>query len=116
MPLVHLRTSASLPASVKTRLLADLSRACAEIIGKPEAYVMSVVDDGVAMLFAGEPGPTALVEVRSIGGLGPAVNGRLARRVGELVTAATGAPGARTYASFTDVPASDWAHDGETFG
>ncbi len=116
MPLVHLRTSTTLAAPVKARLLADLSRACAEIIGKPEDYVMSVVEDGVSMLFGGEPGPTALVEVRSIGGLGPAVNGRLARRVSELVGAATGVPGQRTYVSFADVAPGDWAQDGETFG
>jgi phenylpyruvate tautomerase PptA (4-oxalocrotonate tautomerase family) len=77
---------------------------------------MSIVEDGVSMLFGGEPGPVALVDVRSIGGLGPAVNGKLARRLGELVTAAAAVPGARTYVSFTDVAAHDWAQDGETFG
>jgi len=116
MPLVHLRTSATVPAQARARLLADLSAACAATIGKPEAYVMAVVEDGLSMLFGGEAGPTALVEVRSIGGLGPAVNGKLARRVGELVTAATGVPGGRTYVSFTDVAPTDWAQDGETFG
>jgi phenylpyruvate tautomerase PptA (4-oxalocrotonate tautomerase family) len=100
----------------KARLCAELSRTCAETIGKPEAYVMAVVADGLAMSHGGRPGPTAFIDIRSIGGLSASVNKRLSERLCALVTKTAGIPGERIYLAFTDVAATHWGHDGGTFG
>jgi hypothetical protein len=116
MPLIRLETSARLADEAKARLAAQLSGLGAELLGKPEQYVMVVVADGLAMLHAGAPGPAAFLDVRSIGGLGGRTNAALAERLCQAVTAATGVPGDRTYLNFTSLRASDWGHDGGTFG
>ncbi len=115
MPLIRLDTTETIPADQKAALCQKLSKACAGTIGKPESYQMAVVRDGVAMSFAGTPGPVAFVEVRSIGGLTPEVNRKLAEKVCKLVTETLKIPGERIYLNMLDVPATAWGHDGDTF-
>jgi Macrophage migration inhibitory factor (MIF). len=116
MPFIRLETSMSLSGDVKTRLCAELSRACAEVIGKPETYVQAIISDGATMLHAGKPGSAAFVDVRSIGGLSSKTNKALAKRLCDLIHTATQISGERIYLNFTDVAATHWGHDGGTFG
>lgn len=116
MPFVHLQISEGLEPEAKARLATELSRACAEALGKPESYVMVAVSDAVAMLHAGKAGGAAFLDVRSIGGLSPKVNQALCRRLCEIVARAANVPSHRTYLNFTDVAAANWGHDGGTFG
>ncbi len=116
MPLIKLEMSGECTQQVKDELCLELSRICAEGIGKPEAYVASLVVCGVAAAFGGELADSAFVEVRSIGGLGKEVNTRLSKMICHCVEEKTGIPGGRVYVNFTDVPASAWGHDGSTFG
>jgi phenylpyruvate tautomerase PptA (4-oxalocrotonate tautomerase family) len=116
MPYVRLETTEVLRPEAKQVLGAQLSRICADTIGKPEKYVQAVVLDGVALLHGGAPGPAAFVDVRSIGGLTPAVCQALAQKVCATLKGALNVPGRRVYLNFTDVPAAQWGHDGSTFG
>ncbi len=116
MPFVRVETTERIPERDKARLGAELSRRCAEIIGKPEAYMMVSVHDEVSMLFAGKAGPSAFVDVRSIGGLSPAVNRALSASLCEIVGDVAHVPAERVYLNFTDVAASSWGHDRATFG
>ena len=69
MPLINVRTS--LPALQDgPALLQELSSELASQTGKPEAYVMTLLELGVPMTFAGNHEPCAYVEVKSIGALG----------------------------------------------
>ena len=116
MPLIALETNKPLTVAQRAELCEKLSRAAAEAIGKPEAYVQAIIRPGEpAMRHGGADGPAAFVEVRSIGGLGKKANGELSKRVCALLEAA-GIPGSRVYLNFVDVPAANWGHDGATFG
>ena len=115
MPLIKLETTATFDEPRRHALCGALSRLAAEVIGKPEQYVQTIVAGGLAMLHGGAPGPAAFVEVRSIGGLSAKVNRTLAARICGLL-AEHGIPGERVYLNFTDVSASAWGHDGATFG
>ena len=68
MPLIQIKTNVMLPEKQREARLAPVSRLLAEITGKPETYCM-VVYEHAAMLFAGDPGPAAFLDVRGIGGL-----------------------------------------------
>ena len=116
MPLVRLETTEKVQPDRKASLCARLSALCAEAIGKPEEYQMAIVADGLTMLRSGKPGPAAFVDIRSIGGLTPRVNGVLSARICRLLEEELGIPGARVYLVMTDVRADDWGHDGGTFG
>lgn len=112
MPLINLRTSL---ASVDDGdgLLQQLSSLLAEQTGKPEAYVMTLLETGVPMTFAGSLEPCAYVEVKSIGALRPQA---MTAAFCDLISARTGIPANRIYIGFEDVPASCWGWNGSTFG
>ena len=112
MPLINLRTSL---ASVDRRdeLLLELSAKLAEQTGKPEDYVMTLLETNVPMTFGGSSAPAALVEVKSIGALHPSA---MTAAFSELITARTGIPADRIYITFDDVPASAFGWNGSTFG
>lgn len=115
MPLLKLETTVSMSEDERKPLLASLSKAVAEIIGKPEQYVI-VTASQAAMLMSGSPGDAALVDVRSIGGLSGDVNQKLSQWVCKLLSEALGVPPNRVYLNFTDVEAANWGWNGSTFG
>ena len=115
MPLLRLETSAALPEDKRKAMLASLSKAVAETIGKPEQYVM-VTASQAAMLMSGKPGDAAFVDIRSIGGLGEDVNRKLSQQVCELLKDSLGFSRDRVYLNFTEVHAGNWGWNGSTFG
>jgi hypothetical protein len=68
MPLLKLETTVALPDEKKKSLLAALSKAVADTIGKPEQYVM-VSGSQSAMSLSGKAGrPPSLTSAASAGG------------------------------------------------
>jgi len=112
MPLINLRTNIS---SIKDadQLLKGLSVALASATGKPEAYVMTLLETGIPMTFAGSDEACAYLEIKSIGSLKPPA---MSAQFCELINSSLGIPRDRIYISFHDVSASDWGWDGRTFG
>lgn len=114
MPLIHIQTSAPAPADA-TPLLKEVSREVAALLGKPERYVMVLLQGNVAMSFGGDGAPCAYVDVRSIG----ALDGDQPQRVsGELCSRLSrhlGIASDRIYIGFEDVPGRLWGWNGGTF-
>lgn len=115
MPLLQLHTSAAIADAERGALLQSASKLIAETLGKPEAYVMVALRQG-PMCMAGELGPAAFADLRSIGGLSPAVNKRLAAKLCALIEQALHIAPERIFLNFTDVPPASWGHNGDTFG
>jgi phenylpyruvate tautomerase PptA (4-oxalocrotonate tautomerase family) len=115
MPLLTLQTSVTLSNQQRYDLLAPLSKIVAECIGKPERYVMVSVST-VALLMDGYEAPAAYADLRSIGGLSPAVNRKLSERICALLKERLGIPPDRVYLGFTSVSAENWGWNGGTFG
>ncbi len=115
MPLIHVQTSAVTPAD-PAPLLRELSREMASLLGKPERYVMTLLNGAVPMSFGGECTPCCYVEVKSIGRLDGDQPQRISATVCSLLERHLGLPGARIYIGFEDVPARLWGWDGGTFG
>lgn len=112
MPLINVRTSLPTLADPEA-LLKELSAALAQQTGKPEGYVMTLLEVGVPMTFAGSSEPCAYVEIKSIGSLRPPA---MTAAFCELIEARTGIPSQRVYVAFEDVKASNWGWNGSTFG
>jgi phenylpyruvate tautomerase PptA (4-oxalocrotonate tautomerase family) len=115
MPLLRLETTVALTEDKQQALLASLSKNIADTIGKPQQYVM-VTASQVAIQMSGSPGDAAFVDVRSIGGLTDEVNRKLSQKVSQLLQGSLGIPPNRIYLNFTDVQASHWGWNGNTFG
>ncbi len=56
MPTLRIQTNAQVPAEGRAGLLARASRTVAEMLDKPESYVMVLLEDGRDLLFAGRGG------------------------------------------------------------
>ena len=115
MPLLSIKTSAPAPAEADA-LLGDLSRELAGWLGKPERYVMTLLETDLPMAFAGDQAPCAYVEVKSIGALNGDRPASISAALCNLLAQRLGVPGDRIYISFEDVPGRMWGWDGGTFG
>jgi phenylpyruvate tautomerase PptA (4-oxalocrotonate tautomerase family) len=117
MPLLTVHTSApELPEDKAQAFLRKLSSAVAEILGKPERYMMTCLAPRSSMTFGDSADPACAVEVKSIGALSGDKPKRLTEAVCRLVQEHLRVPKDRVYVVCTDVPASLWGHDGSTFG
>jgi phenylpyruvate tautomerase len=114
MPLIRVHTSAAAPANAGP-LLQELSHQLASLLGKPERYVMTSLQAGLAMTFGGDPAPACYVEVKSIGALDAARIARLCSVLCDLLHSQLGVPPDRTYISFEDVAPQLWGWDGRSF-
>ena len=112
MPLINVRTSLPEVAD-SAALLKELSAALAQQTGKPESYVMTLLETAVPMTFAGNSEPCAYVEIKSIGALTPPA---MSDQFCDLINSSLGIPKNRIYIGFDDVKASDWGWNGRTFG
>ena len=117
MPLIQLDTSCDLSDSEKRNTIAkEISRLAAVCTGKPEKYVMAAVRDNVTMTMSGEPAPAALVSVKSIGSLTKEVNQKLTAEICQMLKKELGISGDCVYATFEELPPTNWGWNSATFG
>ncbi|KAH0652363.1 hypothetical protein KY289_030041 [Solanum tuberosum] len=106
MPTLNLFTNLPVDAVIASDILKDATKAVAKIIGKPESFVMILLNGGVPIAFAGTEAPAAYGELISIGGLGPSVNGKLSSTIAEILQTKLSIDSDRFYIKFYDSPVS----------
>jgi phenylpyruvate tautomerase PptA (4-oxalocrotonate tautomerase family) len=118
MPLLSVRTSAAAPAAADLDgLLREISGRIASHLGKPEAYVMTAFEGGVAMTFAGSGAqPVAYLELKSVGRLTPQTTAAVSADLCALLEERLGVPAARIYIEFAAAEGYLWGWNGRTFG
>ena len=111
MPLITIRTSLTdFPKS--NEFLKTVSKEISLLTGKPERYVMTLLETKVSMTFAGSTDPTCYVEVKSIGSLSPKeISGSLCKTIEHW----TDIPSSRIYICFDDIQGQMWGFNGTTF-
>ena len=67
MPYLMVQTNQKLDSQQEQTVTAEASRLVAGQLGKPEGYVMTALESGVAMSFAGSDAPCAYMELKSLG-------------------------------------------------
>ncbi|XP_062164782.1 uncharacterized protein LOC133871358 [Alnus glutinosa] len=115
MPTLNLFTNLPVDAVMASDILKDATKAVAKIIGKPESYVMILLNGGVPIAFAGTEEPAAYGELISIGGLGASVNGKLSSTIAEILQTKLSIDSSRFYVKFYDVERSFFGFNGSTF-
>ncbi|WP_320170017.1 phenylpyruvate tautomerase MIF-related protein [Maridesulfovibrio sp.] len=107
MPYIGVETNLDLGGGAE-EFVADLSKLVAEILGKPESYVMVAVHDKLHMSFGGSSKPTAMLALKSLG-LESAQCAGLSASLCGFMTEKIGIPADRIYIEFSD-------HDRSMFG
>ena len=114
MPYLKIQTNESLAAEQTAALLTRASSLVADLLGKPERYVMVAVDAGAPMLFAGGDAPAAYLELKSIG-LPESMTPKLSAGLCTLMQEALGVDRERVYIEFHDAARAMWGWNGGTF-
>ena len=112
MPFIQISTSSK--SLIDNILLQkEISKMVADLTGKPEKYVMTMIQSDSNMTFAGSEEPCCFVKLKSIGSLNPSL---MSKALCELITSKTNIKTDRIYIEFIDVKASNWGFNSSTFG
>jgi phenylpyruvate tautomerase len=116
MPLVRVQLSVAVDPKTEQSILKSLSSAVASLLGKPEGYLMVVLDPRAEILMGGSSEPAAFCEVRSVGTISSSQAASLSAKICEILAQQAKVPGERIYLNLAGVPGAMWGHDGGTFG
>jgi phenylpyruvate tautomerase PptA (4-oxalocrotonate tautomerase family) len=115
MPLVKVECSGTFSGEKKAEACLALSKICSAAMGKPEAYVMCAIIDGMSAVMVGKAGACAFVDVKGIGGFSASVNGKLSSEICSCLEKKLAISPSSVYINFTDISASNWGWNGKTF-
>ena len=112
MPLIQINLSSK--SVVEDNLLQEkISELVADLTGKPEDYVMTIIQNNSQMTFAGTDQPCCFIKLKSIGSINPS---SMSKSLCELISSKTNIKTNRVYIEFIDVKASNWGFNSSTFG
>ena len=112
MPLIEINTS--FKSTVEINLLQkEISKMVADLTGKPENYVMTMIQSDTLMTFAGSDEPCCFIKLKSIGSLNPS---KMSKSLCDLIASKTNIRTNRIYVEFVDVKATNWGFNSSTFG
>jgi len=114
MPYLKIETNVNVNPEQHAELLQRASSKVAELLGKPESYVMISLQANVPMLFAGSNAPLAYLELKSIG-LPQARTTRISAGLTALVGDVIGVASERVYIEFADAERPMWGWKARTF-
>ena len=112
MPFIQINTSSK--SEVDSDFLQkEISKKIADLTGKSENYVMTMIQSNTQMSFAGSDEPCCFIKVKSIGSLNPSL---MSKSLCELIASKTNINTNRIYIEFIDVKGSNWGYNSSTFG
>lgn len=114
MPTLKIQTNVEPTGDRRHPFLKAASSKVAEVLGKPESYVMVMLQTNPDMLFAADDAPLAYLELKSLGlpeDKTPALSAALCALIEEYF----GVPPQRIYIEFASPPRHMFGWDGGTF-
>ncbi len=115
MPMIRIQTNIDIEPERKANLMTNVMVAGAELLDKPESYMMVIIDDGMQIQLSGTSDPCAFLDVRSVGTITEEQVSNLSGKLSEITGNSTGIGAGRIYINFTSVPPEMWGFDGKTF-
>lgn len=114
MPYLKIQTNLPLSKKAERAVLRNASQLVAELLEKPESFVMVALQPNTPMVFAGSDEPVAFLELKSIGLPGKRTKD-LCEALCKLMEGHLGIPSDRVYVKFIDVKRGMWGWKGDTF-
>lgn len=114
MPLLRVTTNQPITDDKQQDVVAQLSASVAEMLGKPENYVMVIVQHNPLMSFAGSSDPTAYIELKSLG-LPEDRTTDFSASICQHVDYLLNIPPDRTYIEFSSPARHFWGWNSDTF-
>ena len=114
MPCIQFKTNKKLTDEQKQQLPILLSAKTAELVGKPEMYVMAIVEDNLPMSMSATADPTAYIEFKSIN-LPEDETKRISASLCQLIHEQLSIDSKRTYIEFSNAQRHLWGWNEGTF-
>lgn len=114
MPTLRILTNVTVPSEQREALLSRASSAIAQMLAKPESYVMVILEDGRDLVFGGTPAPAAYLELKSLG-LSENQTRGYSRALCDLLDKTLGVAAERVYIEFAAPPRQLFGWNGSTF-
>lgn len=115
MPYCQIVTNKTLERSESERMARAASALVAEMVGKPESYVMVRVEANSVLIFGGDDEPTCFVSLASLG-LPHSETGNYSRIVCDFIHQELDIATDRVYIEFSSPERHMWGYDRRTFG
>lgn len=112
MPLLELTTNTTIDDC--QHIAEQASKLTAEILGKPESYVMVKIQPEQALIFAGTDEPAAHVKLKSLG-LAENSTAGFSEKICSFISSHLNINSARIYIEFFNPARHMWGWDGTTF-
>jgi len=112
MPLLNIKTNIRIEN--KPSLADAASKLTAELLGKPESYVMINIEDNQCLMFAGSDTPCALLSLKSLG-LAEDLTASFSQKLCEFIHSQTKIETARIYIEFSNPERHMWGWNSRTF-
>ena len=109
MPLMIIKTSSETIDEKKDELLKKATKILVDA-GKPESHVMVLLEN-VHSSMGGKVEPVAFVEIRSMVGLTPEFNKKIAKNLCPLIEELLKINGHNIYLNFLTIPVTAWGWD-----
>ncbi|MEN8177035.1 MAG: phenylpyruvate tautomerase MIF-related protein [Pseudomonadota bacterium] len=114
MPVLKIQTNTELNPIDRSELLTQASATVATMLGKPERYVMVMLENNSDMVFSGSNTPLAYLELKSIG-LPSDRTVEFSEALSNLLSEHLNIPADRVYIEFADAQRHMWGWNGGTF-
>jgi phenylpyruvate tautomerase PptA (4-oxalocrotonate tautomerase family) len=115
MPTLIIKTNADLTGVDRVSVIQGMSSSVATMLGKPERYVMVILQPTPDMCFGGDTAPLAYLELKSLG-LPQGRTAELSATLCELMQRHLGVPAGRVYIEFASPERHLFGFNGGTFG
>jgi phenylpyruvate tautomerase PptA (4-oxalocrotonate tautomerase family) len=114
MPLLRITTNQTVDDELLKTVLKSASTTVADMLGKPERYVMVNIVHNPHMIFSGSSDPTAYLELKSIG-LPVDRTGDFSNQLCQLIQQQLQIPEERVYIEFSSAERHLWGWNSTTF-
>ena len=114
MPYFSIKTNQTLDSSSNRDLMRKTSEFIAELLGKPESYVMIAIKPGTTLNFAGSDEPAAFVRLKSIG-LPKELSSNFSEKICGFVQQELKVPPNRVFIDFKDLERDMFGWNAKTF-
>lgn len=114
MPLLRITANYFADSLDKNAVVKQFSSGVADILGKPESYVMVVLDENQTMSFAGSQDPMAYIELKSLG-LPDDRTTEFSQKLCALSETLLNISPSRIYIEFSSPQRHHWGWDNRTF-
>ena len=114
MPYFSIETNQPIDQASNQQLLKKTSAFIADLLGKPEAYVMISIQPETPLIFGGSDAPAAFVRLKSIG-LPQERCPELSEKICRLIEQELAVPRDRIFIDFKDLAGNMFGWNGKTF-